>query len=251
MTGSPSANDHGWVRQRLPKTNAVERVTYLQALCRGRRVIHIGCCGLGSGTVPGCEGCSDPHGPGLHDDLAKVAGTLVGIDVDERGVERANARGYEAYVADVSRPHEVARLDVVPADVVVAGEVIEHVEAPGPFLHGVRGLVKRGGSLVVTTPNATSLLNSLAAVRRYELINPAHVVMYSCSTLTNVLRRNGWTVREFVTYHHPLPEAPPSRSFDVSMGRLLARVQRAASSLWPFIDFGLIAVAESPKAHLA
>jgi 2-polyprenyl-3-methyl-5-hydroxy-6-metoxy-1,4-benzoquinol methylase len=238
-----AGGNHDVVLQRLPSTRAVERVPYLQSLARGKRVIHIGCCGLGSGTIEGCAGCPDPLGPSLHDDLAAVAGELVGIDVDEAGVERARARGHEAYPADVSRPEQLAALGIAPADVVIAGEVIEHIEGPVPFLRGMHHLVRRGGSLVVTTPNATSLLNPVAAMRRHELINPTHVVMYSWYTLTNVLRRTEWDVTEFVTYHHPLPEPPRRRSFDATMARLLARIQRAASTRWPFIDFGLIAVA--------
>jgi hypothetical protein len=127
--------------------------------------------------------------------------------------------------------------------VVVAGEVIEHMESPGRFLDGMTGLAAPQGLLVLTTPNAASLLNPLAAIGRYELINPTHVAVYSWYTLTNVLERHGWSVEDFVTYHYPGSFRRGDRRLVGGVGDFLLGVQRAASRVWPFVDFGLIAVA--------
>jgi hypothetical protein len=151
--------------------------------------------------------------------------------------------GFEAYVADCQDPAAVARLALAPAELVVAGEVIEHTESPGRFLDSLALLSAPNGRLVLTTPNAASLLNPLAAMGRYELVNPTHVAVYSWYTLTNLMERHGWNVEEFVTYHYPGSFPRRGRTPAGILATLLLTVQRGASKLWPFVDFGLIAVA--------
>jgi 2-polyprenyl-3-methyl-5-hydroxy-6-metoxy-1,4-benzoquinol methylase len=216
----------------------VDRIEFLRQQVAGKRVIHVG---FGGAMVE--EDRSDGlDSYWLHGQIAGVAAGLVGIDVDERGVEAARARGYEAYTADCEDAEQLRRLGIQGADVVLAGEIIEHMEAPGSFLDAMHVLIAPGGRIIVTTPNAASLLNPLAAMGRYELVNPTHVAVYSWYTLTNILRRHDWEVAQFVTYHYPLPPVR-SESLGIAAGRVLARVQRRVARLWPFLDFGLIAVA--------
>ena len=86
----------------------------------------------------------------------------------------ASEHGFEAHAVDAQSPKAVASLGLEPADVVIAGEVVEHLDAPGPFLRAMRELAARDGLLVVTTPNAYRLLNVLAPTLGVELVHPDH-----------------------------------------------------------------------------
>ena len=74
-----------------------------------------------------------------------------------------------------------------PADLVVAGEVIEHLDDPGSFLDGLHALVAPGGLLVVTTPNASGLVNAAALLGNLEVNHPDHVALFTCTTLDAML----------------------------------------------------------------
>ena len=224
---------------RLPATTAVDRIDFLRSLARGHRVINLGFAERRGGGGSYTEG--DPLW--LHGRLAEVASGLIGIDLDEAGVERARAQGFEAHVADCADAAAVAALGLDPAEIVVAGEIIEHIERPGDFLDAIRPLVAPGGRLAVTTPNAASLMNPAAAVVGRELVNPDHVAFYSWFTLTNLLQRHGYRVERTLTYHRPVPPGPASRDPSMVAARALAAVQRAVARWKPFVDFGLIAVA--------
>jgi SAM-dependent methyltransferase len=189
------------------------------------------------------------HGPWLHGRLAAVAASLVGLDVEEDGIALARSEGFEAHRVDASDQEAVRALRLEPADLVVAGELIEHMEEPGRFLDAVRPLCRPDGALVLTTPNAASLLNPLAAVGRYELINPSHVALYSWFTLSNILERHGWSVTDFVTYHYPLGPRHRGEALPMTALRVLARLQRSAARWWPFVDFGLIAMATPTSGY--
>lgn len=233
-------NEVQWTH-RMPKAPVVDRLQFLREFVAGKRVIHLGFADIG------CRGFQEEMGSWLHAHLARTAKELVGIDLDEEGVETARREGYEAYAADCQDPQVLRRLGISPAEVVVAGELIEHLDTPGPFLDAMHYLVTPSGTLVVTTPNAYSLLNPMAALRRYEVVNPDHVALYSWYTLTNVLARHGWRVQRFLTYLLPPIGSREGRSstrrLDVAAARALLAAQRfLARYKGPFVADGLIAV---------
>ena len=150
----------------------MERHTALLEAARGKRVVHVGFVDeLGEQMVEGHVW--------LHARLAEVASELVGLDSSERGVAWAQAQGYEAHLVDCQSEEDVRALSLAPADVVVAGEILEHLDAPGPFLRAMRLLAKPDGELLVTTPNAYRLLNFLAPLSGRELVHPDHTLWSS------------------------------------------------------------------------
>ena len=129
------------------------------------------------------------------------------VDVSEDGVRWAKEQGFDAHAVDAQSPDAVAGLGLEQADVVIAGEVIEHLDAPGPFLQAMTALVGPDGLLVITTPNAYRLLNFLAPASGRELIHPDHTAWHSPHTLRNLLERNGWHVEGAAYYRNPAGSA--------------------------------------------
>lgn len=181
---------------RLPGTPAVDREDTLVEAARGKRVVHVG--------------FVDEHlletriatGTWLHGRLGAVADSLVGLDVAAEGVAWARENGYEAHVVDAQSPDAVRGLGLPSADVVIAGEVIEHLDAPGPFFRAMRELVGADGRLVVTTPNQANFLAWLVPVTGREAMHPDHMVAFSVRTLEAIGARNGWELERIVYYQH-------------------------------------------------
>jgi 2-polyprenyl-3-methyl-5-hydroxy-6-metoxy-1,4-benzoquinol methylase len=205
----------------LPRARVVDRLDHLVDLARGRRVIHVGF------VDTGCTEMQAAAGTWLHSRLAAVATSLVGIDVNAAGVAAAVADGYEAYAVDCRDAAAVAALQIQPGDLVIAGEVIEHLDDPGAFLDGLHALCAPTGRLVVTTPNATGWFNSLAALVGREINHPDHVVMFTWRTLTTLAGRHGWTPVASATF---VPEVKDFASAGLG-ARLLAFVARATVAL--------------------
>jgi len=220
----------GTMVHKLPKAPLVDRIGYLTSLARGRGVIHVGF------VDTGCQTMQVQAGSWLHGHLAEVASSLVGIDVNEVGVAEASAAGYEAYTADCRDPDELLALGIAPAQLVIAGEVIEHLDDPGAFLAGLQALVAPGGQLVVTTPNAYGLFNVLASLARREINHPDHVMMFTWRTLTNLASRHGWVPVETRVYVPSVKDISGvglaarilglAGMFAVGLERLLARLGR-------------------------
>ena len=231
----------GTMVHKLPKAPLVDRISYLTGLARGRRVVHVGF------VDTGCQTMQAKAGTWLHGHLDEVASSLVGIDVNEDGVADATEAGYEAYAADCRDPEALLALGVAPAQLVIAGEVIEHLDDPGAFLGGLQALVAPGGQLVVTTPNAYGLFNVLASLARREINHPDHVMMFTWRTLTNLAGRHGWEPVETRVYVPSVKDLSgvglaarilgAAGMFAVALERLLAKLGRGYAADGMIITF--------------
>ncbi|TAH40367.1 MAG: class I SAM-dependent methyltransferase [Bacteroidetes bacterium] len=121
-------------------------------------------------------GCGNGYGTAL---MAKSAREIVGLDYDAETVEQ-NKKAYsslsnitfkQAFIPPI--PFEEASFDVI-----TAFQFIEHIESRKEFLKECLRVLRPGGILLVTTPNA---LKSLAR-------NPFHVHEYTFSEMDAELK---------------------------------------------------------------
>lgn len=229
----------------LPPAPLVDRAEHLVRLSTGRRVVHIGF------VDSGCRAMQDRSGAWLHGHLDRVATELVGLDLDEAGVARAHAEGFEAHAVDCCDPGAVADLGLAPAELVVAGEVIEHLGDPGGFFEAMHPLVARGGRLVVTTPNAYGLTNVLTSLLRREVNHPDHVVLFSRRTLEALASRHGWAVEDTAVYVpavKPQDHAPAKVRAMETGAKVGCALQRGLTRLGrPYAADGLILTFRSAR----
>lgn len=225
----------------LPHAALVDRQEFVLDHATGRRVVHVGFADAGYRELHQAEDIW------LHEHLARRAAELVGIDLDPEGVEEAIAAGYDAHVADCCEPDQVAALGVEPAEVVIAGEIIEHLDNPGGFLEAMHLLCAPHGRLVITTPNGYGWVNPMAALSGHEINHPDHIVMYTWRTLSEMLRRHGWEIVETATF---VPSVKPTEGAGLRLrvfgwgARVALWVQRTVARLGaPFVADGLIVVA--------
>jgi SAM-dependent methyltransferase len=217
----------------------VERTDWLEAAARSKSLIHLG--------FVDAERTADKTAAGtwLHERLAACTAGLIGIDVDPAGVEAARAAGYEAYSCDLEDADAVAGLELSPAQLVIAGELLEHLDCPGRFFEAVKPLVAAEGALILTTPNATSLTNVLLGLSRREWTSPHHVAMYSWRVLATLLARHDWTLRDVAFYYRGSRFGPEAKSKPALAAayNVYERASRPLLRLFPCVADGLIATA--------
>lgn len=131
-------------------------------------------------------------------------------------IERLGARGWSCSGVEPCEPaarhaREVLGLDVRPLvleeagfasgefDLVHASHLIEHLNEPGAFLDEARRILRPGGFLVVTTPNAQGLQARLLGAEWRSAIYD-HLYLFSKTTLPLLLRAHGFEVLRLVTW---------------------------------------------------
>ncbi len=187
MTARPENED------RIP---LVQRLDEISKYCRGKKVLHLGCA-----DSPYTQTAIEA-GSLLHFELEKIAGELYGFDFDDASLNILRERGStNLYVADLEHL-ENTELDET-FDVIVAGEMIEHLNNPGLFLDGIKRFMDGNTRLLVTTINAYCGMRFFryGLTKRYgrnEPVHPDHVAYYSYSTLSLLLNRHGLAVERFM-----------------------------------------------------
>jgi 2-polyprenyl-3-methyl-5-hydroxy-6-metoxy-1,4-benzoquinol methylase len=227
----------------VPKLD--DRMTRIVAQCVAlapRSVLDIGCArgfllGQLMSRLPGIE-C---YGLELSSSLAAM-GRANGITVFEQDM-----------AAGVPLPSE-------SLDLVVMGEVIEHVFDPDACLEEIRRLLKPGGHVIVTTPNLAAWYNRLmllfgmqpvfsetstrkkyghgfAALGQGNTQTQGHLKLFTLGALRELLADIGFFVERVTGYKFYLLQEHP-----------LANVVESIFRLRPTLASGFIVVARKPIA---
>lgn len=145
----------------------------------GKKVLDIGCRD-GMLTATYCEG-----------------NEVLGVDIDTKALETAKKNlGIETMHFDLSGDWP---LEANSFDVVVAGEVIEHVYFPNKVLDKAARVLKPEGVLLGTVPNAFTLKNRirlfLGRKKNTPLQDPTHINHFSRREMEGLLRQRFREVR--------------------------------------------------------
>lgn len=193
------------------KFELIQRVEFIKKACAGKKVLHLGCT-----NYPYTKEALD-NNMLLHFELQKTAKEVYGFDFDERGLEILRNSGVKnLYRADLEKLEEV-ELDET-FDVIIAGEMIEHLSNPGLFLRGIKRFMNDNTSLIITTINAYCGFRFLIYGLRgkggwNEPVHPDHVAYYSYKTLSLVLERENIKVKKFYFYDIGVEHRPFNRWF--------------------------------------
>lgn len=218
-------------KYRIPAEGTVDRVGYLTLAVRGRAVLHLGAA-QGTDRAPLLLHTSENFQAGfLHAHLMRSAANVVGLDYNLKAIENLRGLGYQniAYcdVTDKERYREATTQHVF--DVIVIGELIEHLGSPGEMLSNIVRNAKSGTELVITTPNLLSITYLLQALRRHESHDVDHVVGFTPRLLEALCLRYGIEKKRLLFYRS-----------DVYRWRVLNMARRAFLKFFPQLSDGLV-----------
>jgi len=167
----------------------LSRTQLLQERCRGRRVLHLGC---SSGQYLKDRLMRESL---LHWMLRDEAGELHGVDLDGKSLDTMREMGFRHL--HEGNAEELEKLDLKETfDIVLAGDLLEHITKPGSMLEGVRRFLKPTGSFIVSTNNAFGLHYQLRRWSGQYVEHVEHVCFYSPETLLHLFERHGYDIAE-------------------------------------------------------
>lgn len=165
---------------------ADDRDKLIEALCEGKRVLHIGACDSPYTEIKLQQDLL------LHRALDGVASELRGVDIDEQSIEYLRARGIDNIECVDIAEYDSSGFDI---ESIVFGETIEHLENPGEFLRHLKKHMSDRTELIISTPNCYSLFFQSMVLRGQENIHPDHVIGFSAALLSQLLESIGFQIR--------------------------------------------------------
>jgi len=183
----------------LPKAEVVHREEYLADLARGKTVLHIGIGGFTDNPTYTAR-LADYAERTLHGKLHSVARNLTGVDVNAHSLAIMSDALPGRYVqADITAA-EASEAIGGTYELIVLGDVIEHLDCFRSALQNLRALLADDGVLVITTANAYNAEAILKLVFRYESVHDEHTCYFSYLTMRRVLEMNDMTIEDFRYY---------------------------------------------------
>ena len=160
-----------------------ERFEIIKPYIEDKTVLDIGFCG----SRYKLEGW-------LHLNIKKYAKSVFGIDRSKECIEFLREKEYDVEVANAENFNLNQKFDVI-----VAGELIEHLSNFQGFLKSVRKHLKEDGLLTLSTPNMFYFKEMLFLVLRgYPAVHEEHMRWFEEITLRQLLGRFGFSVEKIM-----------------------------------------------------
>lgn len=170
-----------------------DRLEYIVEQCHDRVVLDIGCAGHGGNMA---------RGNWLHASIQDVAAECLGIDVSAEAVKRVREEyGFNVQCFDILHGSNAAQMVLGKErfDVVVAGEVIEHVRDPLMLLEVAAAVLQDAGKIIITTPNPYAPHRVFAGRTRYAWENADHLFYIFPSGMVEMAERTGFQLVQWCT----------------------------------------------------
>lgn len=175
------------------------RQEFVLEKCRGKRVLHLGC------VDTGVMAERFQKGQLMHQKLAAISADLWGLDINAAGIEFLRNQGFEQMlVGDVCQLDEVEPLQWQTFDIILATEVVKHLQNPGQFLQAVQAVMQSHTTeLIITVPNAYRTTSLWWMLRKVEHVHPDHNYWFSYHTISTLVQKNGLSIRNLFMYSFP------------------------------------------------
>jgi 2-polyprenyl-3-methyl-5-hydroxy-6-metoxy-1,4-benzoquinol methylase len=177
--------------------------------------------------------------------LAGRGHSVVGVECDGEIAAAARPHYAALHVGDVQR---LPVLPEAPFDVVIAGDILEHLADPPLGLDRALAQLAPGGRVLVSVPNVAFLQVRLGLLfGRFEyarrgILDSTHLRFFTLRSLLALLRGAGLTVTRRRGVPPPLPLVVPATAHWPL--RLLLEAAALAARLWPpLFAFQLVAEA--------
>ena len=179
-----------------------DRWDVIKDLIAGREVLDLGCVDHEARQEEGKDW--------LHRKIREKARSTLGVDYVADEVARLRNKGYDVIQGNVENLTLNRTFDVV-----IAGNIIEHLSNPGLFLESTKRHLNKSGVFILTTDNCYGL-RSLKAVTFFDRIRPnkEHSLAFEEEVLRQLLERHGLQIADFYYYNGPYANRFKKRFID-------------------------------------
>lgn len=169
-------------KDRIKRTHRDEREGYIYEYIRGKEVLDIG--------------CGDISDRFLHQFVHKSAKYALGVELDRNRAMNLRKLGFNIVQGDAQDLDLKRKFDVV-----IAGDLIEHLTNFDGFLISVKRHMEKDSVLIINTPNVFSFYRLTGLASRVPFHE--HTCWFCKDTLRNLLSRYDLEIVQIKFYTNP------------------------------------------------
>lgn len=165
----------------------VEKNELILNLCKDKTVLDLGCIDHSADIA------LKLGNNWLHKQIKEVALHLTGVDILEEDASLLKLHGYEICCEDVENFNLNKTFDVI-----VAGDIIEHLSNIGLFLKCIINHMHKDSLLIITTPNPFNVEQTMSAIFHNQInINEQHTTWLSPHNFWELSERFNLSIIDF------------------------------------------------------
>jgi methionine biosynthesis protein MetW len=155
----------------------------------GRRVLEVGCSTGYMSRVMADRNC-----------------IVTGVEVDVEAAERARIYCQDVHIVDLNVRDWIDNLPKAAFDVVLLGDVLEHLVDPWKVLRQIAELLDTGGSIVISLPNVVHWMTRLRILlgqfdyQPFGTLDHTHLRFFTVKTARDLIESAGYRIVRF----HPV-----------------------------------------------
>ena len=155
--------------------------------CKDKSVLDLGCIDHSSKLA------LDDEENWLHAQIKRVAKEIIGLDILAEDAAELNRHGYHIEVGNVETFDFARRFDVI-----VAGDLIEHLSNIGLFLDAVSNHMHSESLFIITTPNPFNIEQFAQTIFRNSIeVNLDHTVWLDPRVMHQLISRSRLRIVDF------------------------------------------------------
>jgi len=172
-----------------------DRWEFIEKYVRNKTVLDVGCAELIATTKNSTKKERWPF-----EKIKKIAKDIVGLDINKEQVEMLQKSGHNVVLGNAEKVNLRQTFDVI-----LAGELIEHLSNPGLFLENMKRHLNKEGVLIITTPNRFNSFEFFRTfiankIPQYTKEIASHVFYFDINSLRALTERHNFQVVDYSYY---------------------------------------------------
>lgn len=221
-------------QKKLPRSKKVRRIEKFLEYCVGKDVLNVGM----GGYIDDADQTEAWKNSGLENTLhfraVKVSNRVTGIDINQHALDSMARICPGEYICANVMEHTFGDKVSEKYDVILFGEVLEHLDSFSSALTNLRHALKEDGIIVISTPNAFAIDRFFKMFFSYEAVHLEHTCYFSYLTLKRLMQMNKLGIQDFF-YHQE-----HRKNYKNLMHRMSDTFLNVWSTIFPQFSEGLI-----------
>lgn len=165
----------------------IDKNEFIVSKCSGKSVLDLGCI---DHSYLVALSLGDKW---LHKQICSVATKVTGLDILAEDATELNKHGYNIVVGNAENFDLLEKFDVI-----VAGDLIEHLSNIGLFLRAVKRHMHKDSIFIFTTPNPFNFEQTVSAIFQNVIhVNEQHAVWLNPNVCWELVRRENFKITDF------------------------------------------------------
>lgn len=166
---------------------------------------------------------------------------VTGVEVDKKSAKKAQKYCRKVIIGDIEDRKTLIKIGKKEYDVILATDVLEHLENPGEVLKNLAVFMKKNSRLIISVPNIAFLTNRLLLLlgkfeyTSYGIMDLTHLRFFTKKTILKIVEKEGYKVEklDFIANFTQLPFF--MKTLHPIFGRKTwwRKLEYKITSLWP------------------